>query len=296
MTTQLEDAQNQPSRKLRGFVQITRLDKPIGIYLLLWPTYWALWLASGGTPSLHLFIVFTLGVVVMRSAGCAVNDLADRNFDGMVKRTNQRPLVSGLLTVKEGIAIFIGLLAVALGLLLTLSLSTWPWAVVAAIIASAYPFMKRFTHFPQVVLGTAFSMGMPMAFVQIQGYVPELVWWLFIANLLWTVAYDTMYAMVDRDDDLQIGVKSTAIIFGRFDKVIVALLQLITLLILVYIGLNEGLSPIYYSGLGVAALFFLYQQWLIKDRVREYCFKAFLNNHYAGMFIFVGLALDLKLN
>jgi 4-hydroxybenzoate polyprenyltransferase len=287
---------NQWSDKLNGIIQITRMDKPIGTYLLLWPTLWALWLAADGFPGWHLFFVFTLGVFVMRSAGCVINDFADRNFDGQVKRTSGRPLVSGLLTSKEALLLFFSLLVVALGLGLTLTSYTLLWAVGAVIIASAYPFMKRYTHYPQVVLGAAFSWGIPMAFAQLHGQVPLLAWLIFFTNLLWTVAYDTMYAMVDRDDDLEIGIKSTAIAFGRFDKLIIAVLQLITLGLLIYIGRQQALSLSYYLGVLVAAVLFIYQQYLIRHRERQPCFVAFLNNHYAGMAVFGGIFIHYLVN
>ena len=272
--------------------QITRIDKPIGTYLLLWPTYWALWVASDGLPDGVLLLIFTLGVVIMRSAGCVINDFADRKVDGKVKRTEQRPLVSGLMTPDQAIMLFGFLIGAAMALAINLSWLTIQYAVVALILATSYPFMKRYTHLPQVVLGAAFSWGMIMAFAEIQGQVPTVAWLLFLANLLWTVAYDTMYAMVDRDDDLKIGVKSTAILFGRFDIRIIGFLQLMVLAILLTIGELMAYGWPYQLSLVVAAGFFCYQQMLIKDRRREPCFKAFLNNHYVGLVIFVGLVIE----
>lgn len=272
--------------------QITRIDKPIGTYLLLWPTYWALWVASDGLPDGVLLLIFTLGVVIMRSAGCVINDFADRKVDGKVKRTEQRPLVSGLMTPDQAIMLFGFLIGAAMALAINLSWLTIQYAVIALILATSYPFMKRYTHLPQVVLGAAFSWGMIMAFAEIQGQVPTVAWLLFLANLLWTVAYDTMYAMVDRDDDLKIGVKSTAILFGRFDIRIIGFLQLMVLAILLTIGELMAYGWPYQLSLVVAAGFFCYQQMLIKDRRREPCFKAFLNNHYVGLVIFVGLVIE----
>ncbi|MGJ8691764.1 MAG: 4-hydroxybenzoate octaprenyltransferase [Thalassotalea sp.] len=278
--------------KWQGFLQITRLDKPIGIYLLLWPTYWALWAASGQIPSMHLFIVFTLGVVVMRSAGCVINDFADRKVDGQVKRTEQRPLVTGLLTSTHALVIFFVLLSIALGLVLTLDLYTIKLSFIAVFLATIYPFMKRFTHLPQVVLGAAFSWGMIMAFAQTLGHIPPAAWLLFVANLTWTVAYDTMYAMVDRDDDIKIGVKSTAILFGEHDKRIVAFLQFITLGLLYSAGELMAFGWPFHLALVISAGFFTYQQMLIAQRNRNRCFQAFLNNHLVGLVIFIGIFIE----
>ncbi|REL33962.1 4-hydroxybenzoate octaprenyltransferase [Thalassotalea euphylliae] len=272
--------------------QITRIDKPIGTYLLLWPTYWALWVASDGLPDGILLLIFTMGVVIMRSAGCVINDFADRKVDGKVKRTEQRPLVSGLMTPEQAIMLFGFLIGAAMALAINLSWLTIQYAVVALVLATSYPFMKRYTHLPQVVLGAAFSWGMIMAFAEIQGHVPTVAWLLFAANLLWTVAYDTMYAMVDRDDDLKIGVKSTAILFGRYDIRIIGFLQLMVLAILLTVGEMMAFGWPYQLSLVVVAGLFCFQQILIKDRLREPCFKAFLNNHYVGLAVFVGLVIE----
>jgi len=223
-------------QKWQAVKLITRMDKPIGTYLLLWPTYWALWIASDGWPNLHLLIVFSLGVFVMRSAGCVINDIADMNVDGKVERTKNRPLVSGLITKEAAVTLFGALIGIALGLVLTLSWPTIYLSVVALGLAASYPFMKRYTQLPQVVLGAAFSWGMIMAFSEAMGEVPAIAWLLFSANLLWTVAYDTMYAMVDRDDDIEIGVKSTAILFGKHDQRIIGFIQLLVLGLLFTIG------------------------------------------------------------
>jgi 4-hydroxybenzoate polyprenyltransferase len=278
--------------KWQGIVQITRADKPIGTYLLLWPTYWALWIAGDGFPTLHWLFVFTLGVFVMRSAGCVINDWADRKVDGQVKRTQNRPLVTGLLTPNDAMSLFGLLIGISLGLVLTLSWFTIQLSVVAVLLAASYPFMKRYTQLPQVVLGAAFSWGMIMAFAEGMGEIPTVAWLLFSANLLWTVAYDTMYAMVDRDDDLKIGVKSTAILFGRHDKRIILLLQLATLALLMSVGEILAFGWPYQLSLVIAAGFFCYQQILIVNRDREKCFQAFLNNHFVGLIVFIGIAME----
>lgn len=271
---------------------ITRMDKPIGTYLLLWPTYWALWTATEGYPSFHLLFVFTLGVFVMRSAGCVINDFADRKVDGKVKRTSQRPLVSGMITPFEAIALFIFLLLIALILVSSLSLYTICLSFGAVFLATLYPFMKRYTNLPQVVLGMAFSWGMIMAFAEGMGEIPTVAWLLFLANLSWTVAYDTMYAMVDRDDDIEIGVKSTAILFGSHDKRIIGFLQIITLGLLWTAGEILAFGWPFQLSLVIAAGFFCYQQILITNREREQCFNAFMNNHWVGLIIFAGIFIE----
>lgn len=266
-----------------------RADKPIGIYLLLWPCVWALWIAASGLPNLHILIVFVLGVIIMRSAGCVINDFADRKVDGAVKRTSTRPLVTGELSAKQAIGLFFILLLVAFLLVLTLSWPTVFMSIGGLVLATIYPFMKRYTHFPQVVLGAAFSWSIPMAFVAIGEPLSWVVWALYFATLSWTVAYDTQYAMVDRDDDIQIGVKSTAILFAQFDKLIIGLLQLTTLLLLIAVSHHLQLSWIFYLAIFVSLILFLYQQWLIKDRQRDLCFKAFLHNHYVGLVMAIGI-------
>lgn len=279
-------------KKWHAIKLITRFDKPIGSYLLLWPTYWALWIASDGIPGPHLFIVFTLGVFVMRSAGCVINDLADHKIDGKVKRTQLRPLVTGLITRREAIILFFTLLFIALMLVLTLSDYTITLSLIAVLLATSYPFMKRYTQLPQVVLGAAFSWGMIMAFAEAKGEIPPVAWLLFSANILWTVAYDTMYAMVDRDDDISIGVKSTAILFAQYDKRIIGFLQLITLALLLAVGEILAFGWPYQLSLVVCAALFSYQQMLIINRERELCFKAFLNNHYASLVVFIGVFIE----
>lgn len=271
---------------------ITRMDKPIGTYLLLWPTYWALWIASDGWPSFSLLIVFSLGVFVMRSAGCVINDIADIKVDGEVERTKNRPLITGTMTKEEAISLFGLLIGVALGLVLTLSWPTIYLSVIALLLAALYPFMKRYTQLPQVVLGAAFSWGMIMAFSEAQGKVPLVAWLLFSANLLWTVAYDTMYAIVDRDDDVKIGVKSTAILFGEHDKRIIGFLQLLVLGLLLTVGELLAFGWPYQLSLIISAGLFSYQQMLISDRERDKCFQAFLHNHWVGMVIFTGIFIE----
>lgn len=280
------------AQKWQGIKLITRMDKPIGTYLLLWPTYWALWIAADGYPGLHLFLVFSLGVFVMRSAGCVINDFADRKVDGKVKRTSQRPLVTGLITEKEALSLFVFLLLVALMLVVTLSWFTIQLSFVAVLLATLYPFMKRFTNLPQIVLGMAFSWGMIMAFAEAQAEIPIEAWLLFLANLCWTVAYDTMYAMVDRDDDVQIGVKSTAILFGNHDKRIIGLLQLLTLGLLLTVGDMLAFGWPYQLAIVISAGLFSYQQMLIVNREREKCFNAFLHNHFVGLVVFLGIFVE----
>ncbi len=276
------------------YKQLMRMDKPIGTFLLLWPTWWALWLASDGIPSVLHLVVFSLGVFVMRSAGCVINDFADRDFDGHVERTQARPLAAGKVSPREALSLFVVLIAIAFALVLLLNLNTILLSFGALALAFCYPFMKRFTQLPQLVLGAAFSFAIPMAFMAVMDTVPVIAWVLFAANVLWTVAYDTMYAMVDKDDDIKIGIKSTAILFGRFDKAIIALLQVLFLILLVAVGLwFESLSSFYWLSVAAATVLSGYQQWLIKDRNKPNCFKAFLNNHYVGMAVFAGIAVSL---
>ncbi|UAA40648.1 4-hydroxybenzoate octaprenyltransferase [Paraneptunicella aestuarii] len=274
----------------QGYWQLMRADKPIGTYLLLWPTLWGLWIASEGLPSWHHLLVFIAGVYLMRAAGCVINDYADRGFDGKVKRTSARPLVTGQVTEKGALTLFAALVLVSFLLVLSLNIETILMSVVALILAASYPFMKRYTYMPQFVLGMAFSWGIPMSFTAVSGTVPWWGWALYVANLLWTVAYDTMYAMVDRDDDLQIGVKSTAILFGQNDKLIIGLLQLATLGILAILIWYFSWGWPVVLALLVSAMLFAYEQWLIRNRERDPCFKAFLHNNYVGMVIFAGIA------
>lgn len=266
------------------------MDKPIGSYLLLWPTLWALWMASSGIPELSMLVVFGVGVFVMRSAGCVINDYADRNFDGFVERTQSRPIVSGKVKAQEALQLFMLLILIGFVLVLQLNWHTVALSVVALLLAACYPFMKRYTHLPQIVLGAAFSWSMPMAFMAVTESLPGYMWLLYIANLTWTVAYDTMYAMVDRDDDLKIGVKSTAILFGQYDRLAVFLLQVISLILLVLVAQSVDFSAIFYLCLAAAAGCFAYQQWLIRNREGAACFKAFVHNNYVGLLIFAGIA------
>ncbi len=281
--------------KLLAYIQLTRLDKPIGTYLLLWPTLWALWVAAGGLPDLDLLLIFSLGVLLMRSAGCVINDYADRNLDGHVKRTCNRPLPSGRVSANEALALFVVLCLCAFLLVLLTDRQTVLLSFGGAFLAACYPFMKRYTHLPQVVLGAAFAWAVPMAFSAQSGALPLETWIIYAATLLWTVAYDTLYAMVDRDDDLKIGIKSTAVLLGNADRLAVGLLQVATLALLVWLGLRLHLGAFYYAGLLLSAAFFINQQWRVRLRERDACFWAFLNNHWVGMLIFAGLALDYAL-
>lgn len=275
-----------------AYVQLTRLDKPIGIYLLLWPTVWALVIAADGVPDLWVTTVFIAGVVLMRSAGCIINDYADRKVDGSVKRTAQRPLVSGAVSEKEALQLFALLVLISFVLVLTLNWQTIALSVVALALAACYPFMKRYTHMPQAVLGAAFGWAIPMAFAAVNGNVPLVGWVLFVANLAWTIAYDTYYAMVDRDDDLKVGIKSSAILFGRQDRAIIGLLQVTTLLLLTTIALMMDFHWPVYFGILVSAILFAIQAYETRHRDRMACFKAFLDNHYVGLVIAVGLLVD----
>lgn len=280
------------TRKIRLYFRLMRLDKPIGIYLLMWPTLIALWIAAGGVPAWEYLVIFILGVIVMRSAGCVINDYADRHIDQHVKRTADRPITSGQVSPHEAIVLFAGLCLLALILVLFLNDLSIYLAFGGLLLASVYPFMKRYTYLPQVVLGAAFAWAVPMAFAAQTNSVPAAAWLLFIATVLWTTAYDTMYAMVDRDDDIKIGVKSTAILFGDLDRFIIAILQLLVFVALVMLGQTQKLGVYYYLGLTVAAALAGYQQYLIRGRQRLPCLKAFLNNHWFGLVIFLGIVLN----
>jgi len=269
-----------------------RADRPIGSFLLLWPTLWSLWLAGEGQPSAVVVLIFIAGVFVMRSAGCVINDYADRHIDPDVTRTCNRPIAAGLVRPREALLLFAILCGIALLLVLQLNMLSIKLSVVAVFLAASYPFMKRFTHLPQVYLGIAFGWSIPMAFAAQSGHLPVAVWLLFLANICWTVAYDTMYAMVDREDDLKIGVMSTAILFGNNDRLIIGILQLLTLGLLLWTGFIFDRGIFYFAGLLLASTFFLYQQWLIAERDPTRCLQAFLNNNWFGAVVFVGLALD----
>ncbi|MDQ7016212.1 MAG: 4-hydroxybenzoate octaprenyltransferase [Gammaproteobacteria bacterium] len=275
--------------RLHQYALLVRLHRPIGIYLLLWPTLWALWIAAEGVPDPLILAVFLGGTVLMRSAGCAINDYADRNVDAHVKRTEQRPIVAGRVSPKEALWVFVVLSLLAFCLVLLLDWNTVLLSFGAVLLTAIYPFAKRYTHLPQVVLGAAFAWAIPMAFMAQTGELTQVTWLLYLATLLWTLAYDTFYAMADREEDLKIGVKSTAILFGEMDRVVVASLQLLTLLTLLLVGSQLALSVYYYLALGFASLLLLYQQFLVKDRQPERCIAAFLNNHWFGMVVFVGL-------
>jgi len=274
------------------FIQLMRIDKPIGIYLLLWPTLWALWIAGKGSPSLGNVLIFVIGVFLMRAAGCVINDFADRKVDGHVKRTEQRPLASGKITSKEALVLFAVLVALSFGLVLLTNATTIWLSFGGLALAATYPFMKRYTYYPQVVLGAAFSWGMPMAFTAQTGDLPAAAWLLYIANLLWTVGYDTYYAITDREDDLKIGVKSTAVLFGDADRVIIITLQGLALFCLMLAGARFELGLYFFLGLLVAAGCFAWEFWSTRDRDPQACFKAFLHNHWAGLAIFVGIVVD----
>lgn len=281
--------------KFQALLQLIRFDKPIGTLLLLWPTLWALWIAADGVPDWNLLLIFALGTFLMRSAGCVINDLADRHWDGEVDRTSQRPLVTGAVTAKEARLLFIGLLAVAFALVLLTNPLTIKLSFAAVALASTYPFMKRYTHLPQVALGAAFSWSIPMAFAAQTGELPADLWLIYLANLLWTMAYDTKYAMVDREDDLKVGIKSTAILFGQYDRIIIGLLQSAFLVLMYLAGTRFGLGTPYYLGLVAAAALCVYHQYLIRDRSPAACFEAFLHNNWVGAVIFVGLVLNFAL-
>ena len=288
----------QNDSKLKAYAELVRLDKPIGIYLLLWPTLWALLIAAQGRHDFTIISVFVVGVILMRSAGCAINDYADRHFDGHVERTQHRPIVSGRVSAQEALWIFIILSLSAFILAsLTLNTLTLSYAIIAVALAASYPYTKRYHYFPQVHLGCAFAWAIPMAFVAYTNTHPPLIaWLLFAANLFWTTAYDTMYGISDREYDIKIGVKSTAILFAEADRLIIAILQLMTLSLLVVIGQQLSLQLSYYLSLGAVAILFVYQQILIKDHHPQSCILAFLNNHLVGMLIFIGLLLSTQFN
>lgn len=281
---------------LQPLLQLMRADRPIGTLLLLWPTLVALWLAAEGTPSIKVLIIFVIGTFLMRSAGCVINDYADRNLDGSVERTRERPLVTGAVTERTAIILFVVLILSAFGLVLLTNRLTITLSFAAVLLAATYPFMKRYTHLPQVVLGAAFSWGIPMAFAAQSGSLPPALWLLYAGNLLWTVAYDTQYAMVDREDDLKAGIKSTAILFGKYDRLMIGLLQAASLVCFALLGQAFALGNVYLLGLVCIALLFGYQHSLIKARDRAACFAAFLHNNRVGLVLFAAVALDLSIN
>lgn len=277
------------SGKFAALLRVMRFDKPIGTYLLLAPAVWGLIIASSGAPPLSLLATFVLGALVMRSAGCTTNDLTDRNLDGFVERTRDRPLVTGEISVFEAMSLLLLLLSIALWLVVQINWLTVQLSVVGALLTVIYPFMKRVTHLPQVVLGAAFSWSIPMAFAAVLNQLPAGLWWLFMANLLWVVVYDTQYAMVDREDDLEVGIKSTAILFGEADTRIILFLQLLCLICFIGTGWSFDLGPMYYISIAAVAGLFLRHQQLIRDRSREKCFQAFNESKWIGVIVAVGL-------
>ena len=295
MKSTTRDTTMPATDKLHALLSLIRFDKPIGTLLLLWPTLWALWIATRGVPSLELLLIFSAGTFLMRSAGCIINDLADRHLDGGVSRTNQRPLVTGAVSVGEARLFFCLLIALAFCLVLLTNTLTVELSVAGFLLAATYPFMKRVTHLPQLVLGLAFSWGIPMAFAAQTGGLPAGLWLLFVANFLWTVIYDTKYAMVDRDDDLVVGIKSTAILFGRADRLVIAVLQVLCLASLWLVGTHFGLGLPYRLSLLVVAALFGYHLYLIRHQDREACFRAFRHNNWVGLTLFAGIALDFAL-
>ena len=278
--------------KLKQYGLLARFDKPIGILILMWPTLWALWLASRGKPDIGVLIVFMLGVVLMRAAGCVINDYADRNIDPHVGRTKLRPIAAGKVAPKEALALFAALALVAFALVLLMNTLTIALSVIGAFLAASYPFMKRYTYLPQAYLGMAFGWAVPMAFAAQLDSIPPVAWVMYLAVLLWALVYDTMYAMVDKDDDLKIGVKSTAILFGAYDRQIICVLQIIIISLLVVIGQWERLAWPYYGGVLVATGLFIYQQTLIVHRDKTQCFQAFLNSNWLGLAVFIGLVVS----
>lgn len=282
--------------RLKQYALLTRLHRPIGALLLGWPALWALWFAADGVPDLKVLTVFVLGIVLMRSAGCAINDYADRDFDPHVARTRDRPVAAGRVSPREAVAVFVVLSLTAFGLVWLLNPLAIALSVVGAGLAVTYPFLKRYTHLPQLYLGAAFGWAIPMAFAAQTGAVPALAWVLFLADILWCVAFDTEYAMVDREDDLRIGVKSTAILFGEYDRLVVGSAHAAALGLLVVSGLMARVGILYYAGLAVAAGIALYQQRLIRERTPAACFQAFRNNNWFGAAVFAGLALSYMEN
>ena len=283
------------ARKVATLLRLIRWNSPVGTLLLLWPALWSLWIAAQGVPDVHLLVIFTLGTLLMRSAGCIVNDLADRNFDGGVTRTRGRPLVTGELSVSEALAFFLALCLSAFGLVLMTNLSTVLLSIPALILALCYPLMKRYTHLPQVVLGLAFSWSIPMAFAAQREALPAALWLLFTGNLLWTVVYDTQYAMVDRRDDLQVGIKSTAILLGKSDRHAIAALQVLCLAALALAGRQFDLRWPYFLSLAIAAALFVYHLHLIRERDEAACWRAFTHNTWVGFAIFLGVVASYAL-
>ncbi len=282
--------------QIRNYGRLMRIDKPIGIWLLLWPTLWALWIAGDGHPDQGLFVVFVFGVFIMRSAGCVLNDYVDRNIDPYVERTRNRPIASGAIAPMEALVLFAALSLIAIGLATMLNRPAQLLAIVAAGLTVSYPFIKRFVSIPQFILGAAFGWAVPMAFAAQTGGTPELAWVVFGAALIWAVIYDTFYAMVDREDDRKLGVRSTALLFGDVDLFVIGGLQLVMLLALIFIGVRSEFGFWYYLSVAVAAALMAYHQWLARDRQPAGCFAAFLHNHYIGLVVFVGIVLEYSFN
>ncbi|MBU1690143.1 MAG: 4-hydroxybenzoate octaprenyltransferase [Gammaproteobacteria bacterium] len=280
------------AERFTQYERLMRLDKPIGILLLLWPTLWALWLSSNGSPNWIILCIFTLGTVLMRSAGCVINDFADRDFDPHVERTKNRPLAAGLVSKKEALVLFAVLVLLSFLLILRLNILTLQLSVAAVFLAASYPFTKRFFAIPQAYLGIAFGFGIPMGFAAQTGGVPPVAWAMLAANVFWAIAYDTEYAMVDRDDDLRIGIKTSAITFGKYDILAVMLSYSATLAILASVGFQLSLGWVYYAGLVVATGIAIYHYTLIRQRERAKCFKAFLHNNWFGAAVFGGILLN----
>ncbi|MEZ5465351.1 MAG: 4-hydroxybenzoate octaprenyltransferase [Lysobacteraceae bacterium] len=278
--------------RLREYWLLVRGNKPVGWLLLLWPTWWGLWLAADGFPPPAVLVIFTLGVWLTRSAGCVVNDYADRWLDGSVERTRERPLARGSVSGREALMVFAVLMLIAFGLVLLTNRLTVYLSLIAVLLASSYPFLKRYTYLPQVYLGIAFGWSIPMAFAAVQNTVPPIAWLLFCANVLWSTAYDTWYAMVDREDDLRMGAKSTAILFGDMDLIALSVLQGGFLLALVLVGQRAELGIAYYAGLAIAAVLVAWQFWIGRNRSRDACFRAFLHNSWVGAVVFAGIAID----
>ena len=278
---------------MNAYIRLMRLDKPIGSLLLLWPTYWALFLSADGWPDLDILIIFTLGVFIMRTAGCVINDFADRKIDKHIVRTHNRPIATGEISSNSALVLFGLLLLLALGLVLQTNLLTIKLSLIALLLATLYPFTKRWTNFPQLVLGAAFGMSVPMAFSAQTGVIPLTAWLVFIATVVWTLIYDTFYAMADRDEDLKIGVKSTAILFAKYDQIIITLLQILLIIVFVLIGNSFDLGLIYDFSLVIIAFFMIYHQFLLKKRQKEEYFKAFINNNFIGMTVFLGIFLSV---
>ncbi|MAX52412.1 MAG: 4-hydroxybenzoate octaprenyltransferase [Methylophaga sp.] len=291
----MESCVREVQRRVMPYIQLMRLDRPIGILLLLWPTLSALWIAAEGLPDITVLVVFILGVILMRSAGCAINDFADREIDGSVWRTQNRPLATGELTARQAIYVFIGMALVAFILVSMLNTLTVWLSLGGVFLAATYPFMKRYTYFPQIYLGMAFGWAIPMAYAAQTNSVPVMAWLLFLANIIWTTMYDTFYAMADREDDLLAGVKSTAVLFGDDDLIIQGMMQVAYIFVMVLIGVQLEMSFIFYLGLCVAGGLFAYQQFLAKDRQPQRCLQAFLNNNWVGLAIFLSLVIHYSI-